>query len=278
MNDLSSAPVDRGATFSFLLPLDVAQPAERLAFARRHGLGVEITAFVSGLPLNDPAVRIKTEQEFLRELEGFGGIRTFHGAFLDLALHSSDQKVAAIARERIERDLATAARLACSKVVFHLGFNPLITGSSHRHEVVDRNAEFWRSAAAAYPMLTIGLENQWEPDWTIFEELFAAIGNPCVGLCLDVAHAHVHSHFDPAAWLQKMRCHLVHMHWSDNCGERDRHAALGIGNIRWDSILDAFRPWERATATLEMNHLSGVARSLNFLEQRQAFAPLLHVF
>lgn len=277
MNRLLPACVDREANFSFLLPLGASDIASRVAFARRHDLGVEITAFVSGPPLNDSAERRQTEQELRRELEGFCGIRTFHGAFLDLALHSSDEKIAAISRERIERDLETATRLECSTAIFHLGFNPLITSASHREEVIDRSAVFWRAMSAAYPV-TIGLENHWEPDWTIFEELFEAVENPRVGLCLDVAHAHVHSHFDPCAWLQKTRRHLVHMHWSDNCGTRDRHEPLGAGNIRWDAIIDFFRPWERPTVTLEVNPLPGLVRSLRFLEQREVFAPAQHVF
>lgn len=260
--------------FEFLMPLGLEAREERIAFARQHGLGVEITAFLSGPPLNDPELRSGIEQELKADLLDFAAPRTFHGAFLDLAVHSADDAIAELSRSRIERDLLTATRLGCRKVVFHLGFNPVIGGIRHRTDFLARHASFWSELLSRHPEAEICLENQWETDWTLFEELFETVGEPRLGMCLDVAHAHVHSHFAPEAWVEQMRPHIRHLHWTDNHGDRDRHAPLGAGNIDWPALLAAGAPCR--TVTLEMNSLAALRRSLAFLGQkglRTAFSP-----
>lgn len=252
--------------FEFLIPLGADLRAERIAFAHQHELGLEITAFLSGPPLNDTASRADLEGRLAEELADFGGSRTFHGVFFDLALHSADAAIASLSRCRIERDILTAARLGCRKIVFHLGFNPLIGGSRYRTEFLDRHATFWSDMLAAHPGVEICLENQWEPDWTIFEDLFERVCDGRLGLCLDVAHAHVHSHFAPEAWLKRMKSHILHLHWTDNHGDRDRHAPLGAGNIDWPALFGAGAQCK--TVTLEMNSLPDLRRSLAFLAQR----------
>lgn len=258
-NDLSN--------FEFLIPLGADQRGERIAFAHQQGLGLEIAAFLAGRPLNDPDFRADLERELAEELADFSGSRTFHGAFLDLAIHSADAALAELSRCRIERDLHTAARLGCRKVVFHLGFNPLIGGSRYRAEFLERHVTFWSEMLAAHQDVEICLENQWEPDWTIFEDLFEVIDHPRLGLCFDVAHAHVHSHFAPEAWMKRMGSRILHLHWTDNHGDRDRHAALGAGNIDWSAIVAADVPCR--TVTLEMNSLPALRSSLAFLVQHR---------
>lgn len=134
------------------------------------------------------------------------------------------------------------------------------------------HAAFWGEILALHPAAEICLENQWEPDWTIFEELFERVGHRRLGMCLDVAHAHVHSHFTPEAWVERMQPHIFHLHWTDNHGDRDRHAPLGAGNIDWPALISAGTPCE--TVTLEMNSLPALRRSLVFLAQHGLHSPL----
>lgn len=259
----------RDASFFFLVPLGAQRRGERLAFATDHGLGVEVTAFVSGEPLTDQAARRNLERALSREFADFSGMRTFHGAFLDLSPHSQDDEIASASAHRIERDLVTAVRLGCEKVVFHLGFNPLVGTPRYRSEFLKRGADFWAQILTRHPHAVICLENQWEPDWTIFEELFALVDSPRLGLCFDAGHAHVHSHFAPEAWIRKMRPHLRHQHWTDNHGDSDRHAALGRGNIAWPTIIKAGAHLD--TVTLEMDDPSAVLASLRYLAEQRPF-------
>lgn len=257
--------------FTFLIPLGWEGRDERLTFARQHALGIELTAFIGGDALNNPKVRESMEAQLEKELSNFDGIKTMHGAFLDLALYSQDERISEISQSRIERDILTAQRLGCEKIVFHLGFNPLVPVSHYRGDLIDAHADFWLYALATYPGITICVENLWEPDWSIFGELFDAVQHPRFGMCLDVAHAHVHSHFNAEAWIRGMATNILHMHWNDNCGDRDSHLPVGAGNIDWPSVLHACCAWKEATVTLEMNDLGALRQSLSFLDRNGAF-------
>jgi sugar phosphate isomerase/epimerase len=254
----------RAPDLKLLIQLGSEEREERLFFAKQQDLGVEITAFLSGPALNDPVFRAGLERDLAKDLADFPGLISFHGAFLDLAVHSADEIIAATSRRRIECDLITARGLGCRKIIFHLGFNPLIGGRRHRTEFLERHISFWNEIVERHSDFEICLENQWETDPTIFEELFEAVDHPRFGMCLDVAHAHVHSHFAPEAWAERMRPHILHQHWSDNHGDRDRHASLGAGNIDWSPLSVPSVP-----VTLEMNSVAAVRRSLSFLGQRK---------
>lgn len=258
----------------FLIPVGWENRLVRMAFAERHGLGVEVTAFVGGAALNDSNSREAMELEFEKLLSEFKGTKTMHGAFLDLAIHSPDKRVASLSQSRIEQDLITATRLGCEKLIVHLGFNPLVPVSRYRRQVIEAHAGFWEYALAAYRAITVCVENLWEPDWRIFGDLFEEVQHPRFGLCLDVAHAHVHSHYGPEAWIRNMATHIFHLHWNDNCGDRDSHLPLGAGNIDWPVILNACRVWKEATVTLEMNEMMALRRSLAFLNRTGARHPL----
>ncbi len=258
--------------YKILIPLARDRREERIAYADSKGLGLEITAFIGGDALNESAPRATLETAIESELTGFSGLKTMHGAFLDLAIHSDDSRIAAISQSRIERDVLTALRLGCEKVIFHLGFNPLVPGERYRQKLVEANVNFWTYVLASYPGITICLENQWETDWTIFKEIFSAVQESNFGMCLDVAHAHVYGHYSPEAWIDAIPTQVRHMHWSDNYGDRDSHLAVGTGNIAWVPIFAAGGSWEAATVTLEIADLSAIQRSLAFLTKRGVHA------
>jgi sugar phosphate isomerase/epimerase len=254
--------------YKFLIPFGRERRDERLAYAENRDLGLEVTAFIGGGALNDPADRDVLESEIESELAGFSGLKTMHGAFLDLAIHSDDDRISAISKSRIERDVLTALRLGCEKVVFHMGYNPLVPGERYRQKLVESQVNFWSYILGSYPGITICLENQWETDWTIFQEIFATLQHPHLGMCLDVAHAHVYGHYSPEAWIEAIPTQVRHMHWSDNCGDRDSHLPLGAGNIAWTPIFASGDLWKTVTVTLEVAETSGIQRSLAFLSRR----------
>lgn len=256
--------------FQYFIPLGAERRDERLAFAAERGLGVEVSAFVGGDALNTPSARTRLEEDLETELAAFPGPKTFHGAFLDLALHSPDTELAALSRRRMERDLVTARHLGCEKIIFHLGFNPLVAVQRYREEVVHAHAAFWPEMLARHPGITICLENLWEADWSIFAEVLDRVPHADFGMCLDVAHAHVHGHYGPEAWIRGLARHIRHLHWSDNSGDRDSHLTLGRGNIDWPAVLDACADWTSATVTLEVSELPSLDRSLAFLAREGA--------
>ena len=73
------------------------------------------------------------------------GMDTMHGAFLDLALNSSDPNIADYSKQCIRKSMEIAKKLGVKGVVFHTG---LIAGFKERHYVsnwIAKNTEFfWR--------------------------------------------------------------------------------------------------------------------------------------
>jgi sugar phosphate isomerase/epimerase len=238
----------------------------KLAFATAHQLGVEITAFATGPGLHDATKRAKIERGLRAALSGFPYARSLHSAFIDLSVHSEDPAIAAIARQRIERDMETASRLGCKIVVFHTGFNPLVPVRRYEEEFVDRHAAFWPAVADRWPGITICLENMWESSPQLLERLLRAVGHPRVRLCLDVAHAHAYGHFAVEAWMDRLKGRIAHMHWNDNHGDTDSHLAIGEGNVPWKKVLAATRALSGGIAVvLELKSLQAVRQSLHYL-------------
>ncbi|MHB1309882.1 MAG: sugar phosphate isomerase/epimerase family protein, partial [Limisphaerales bacterium] len=252
----------------FSIPIGWDDHAKKLAFAEQHGLGVEVAAFATGPALHDASARTQMERGLGIALRDFPNARSFHGAFIDLNLHSEDPAIAAIARQRIGRDVETASRLGCRIVVFHTGFNPLVPVRRYEEEFLDRHAAFWPAMADQWPDITICLENMWESSPQLWERLLRGIAHPQVRMCLDVAHAHAYGDFAVETWMDRLKGRIAHMHWNDNHGDTDSHLALGEGNVPWKNILAATRALPgRVSVLLELNSLPGIRQSLRFLTE-----------
>lgn len=52
---------------------------------------------------------------------------------------------------------------------------------------------------------------------------------------LDTGHAHVSS-YSNEEYIELLKEYLYHMHFSDNCGQRDEHKRMGLGNIDFDKV------------------------------------------
>ncbi len=60
-----------------------------------------------------------------------------------------------------------------------------------------------------------------------------------VGICLDLGHAHIEENVLSAVRAAAPR--LIHVHASDNCGEKDEHLVPGKGTIPWNVATAALR-------------------------------------
>jgi sugar phosphate isomerase/epimerase len=60
-----------------------------------------------------------------------------------------------------------------------------------------------------------------------------------VGVCLDLGHAHIEENALSA--VREAGPRLIHVHASDNRGEKDEHLVPGKGAIPWDDVAKALR-------------------------------------
>jgi sugar phosphate isomerase/epimerase len=60
-----------------------------------------------------------------------------------------------------------------------------------------------------------------------------------VGVCLDLGHAHIDE--DVLSAVREAGRRLIHVHASDNRGEKDEHLVPGKGTVPWDGVVKALR-------------------------------------
>jgi sugar phosphate isomerase/epimerase len=86
----------------------------------------------------------------------------------------------------------------------------------------------------------------------ILRDIVARYPPERVGICLDLGHAHIEE--DPLKAIEVAGERLIHVHASDNHGNRDEHLVPGRGTIPWTRILSALREAGFAGAfTVELN-------------------------
>ena len=260
--DLSRAP-----RAHYLIPLPWQDRTRHLDYAKAHGLGLEVTAFCNGPALNDPATRKERLRGLKKDLRKWTQPLSFHGVFIDIVLHSIDDDIAAASRRRIERDLAAASELGCSRIVFHTGCNPNVPVPNYWDEVASGHSAFWPEVLERFPDITVCLENTYEPHPALFRRIMKKVNHPRLRVCLDVAHVNVFSEDGPERWFRQLGPWIAHMHWNDNRGDRDNHLAIGDGTVRWPEV------WEESgelrcevTTTLELGSLEAIQRSFRRLK------------
>ncbi|MGE5189772.1 MAG: sugar phosphate isomerase/epimerase family protein [Gemmatimonadota bacterium] len=145
---------------------------------------------------------------------------------------------------RLESVAATAAagawlaRNGGGTLVVHTGFPaadwfPRRWGAflSSMNELLDRVPPDTRLAVENTPLPSGRVE--------VILDIVARYPPDRVGVCLDLGHANIQGAILPAIGAAAPR--LIHVHASDNDGERDDHLVPGRGSIPWGPVFDALR-------------------------------------
>jgi sugar phosphate isomerase/epimerase len=210
-------------------------------------------------------------QEHKRLLSSFTGKVSFHGVFQDIAIHSSDRKIAETSKQRILESIEVAQALNADIAVFHGNLNPLVQGDYYKKNWLDRNASFWQQILDAYNGVIL-LENVWEPNPEIFRHLIDQVASQRLKFCFDVAHANVYSKVPLAEWIAALRSDLTYIHFSDNTGEVDGHMEMGAGKINWKNLTQSLRNHNLAPeVVLEEGTLEKTKNSIAYMKQHDIY-------
>ena len=246
---------------------------ECIKLALKHGTGLEIQSFAQPDKLDgDWQAEVKRYQNQLAQ-DGFKGLLTMHGAFLDLVSASPDRKVVQLTRERYSANLEIAQAFEAKYVVFHTNFLPMIRLPVYREQWTERQIEFWGEMAedAKGKGVTILLENMWEYDPALICDVLDTVNSPNLHACIDVGHTFLFSDIVLENWLERMGRHLLYAHLNNNPGGVDYHQALSDGVINYGEILPMLRELPQPpTFCLEIARLDDIERSLPYFELAQA--------
>lgn len=236
-----------------------------LVYAKEQGHNLEIASFAYSNILDTRWQDIL--KDYQRKLGGFDRVISIHGAFQDLIIHSRDNQVRAVARQRVFQNLDIARELNAKYIVFHANFNPLIGHESYRRNWLEQNASFWSEVLNKYDV-TVLLENVWEPTPDIFKTLLNAVNSPYLKVCFDTGHANIFSKVPFGEWLDVLRDDIPYMHINDNEGKIDNELVPGQGTIDWPEFSDLLQRYEiTPDIVFEVGTLEKTRQSLEYFQE-----------
>ncbi len=218
-----------------LLLADDCNPYAVLPLVKNRGFGIEAQSFCEPAVLDGPAEALAEHRRLLAGV----ALCAMHGPFADLCPGSSDPLVRQVARQRSEQGLAIAGELGIRQVILHHGYVP---NTSQPARWVARSADFWRGILARAPAQThIHLENLLDDGPGLLLDLLQVVGDPRLGVCLDLGHAHAFSRVPVVEWVTALGTAVTYVHLHDNGGTRDEHLPLGQGNLPLHEVLAALQ-------------------------------------
>jgi sugar phosphate isomerase/epimerase len=231
---------------------DHATVAANLPAISELGLGVEIM-FESTEDLW-PQVRWENLLDLADAVQDAGVESVVHGPFHGLNLGTLDFHIRSYSLEVLMTALEAARAFRAPLMVFHTGFVPQYSPKSRAKWLDAFSIQLEHLLARAADLqVRLAMENTYETDLTLFEEIFERFPGGALGMCLDVAHAHCFGQVNPAEWSRRFADRIVHLHLSDNDGHFDLHQALGSGSADFRSMLDPLaRLGGNASVTFEV--------------------------
>ena len=249
-----------------LIVSKVDQLEEYLRIAEEYHVSFEINDFFDAEMLDD-------EQEIQHVISRYRKLgipknSTMHGAFLDLAIHSSDAKIRDISEFRMVQSMEIARQLGVKGVVFHTNYNPDIPGEGYKKHLIDATVSCLSGLLEQYPDIEICMENMFDKTPEVLEGISKQLQKYSnYGVCLDWAHVNVYSELQEE-WMKSLSPYVKHIHINDNDFVEDIHLPLGKGKIDWNEFMDSYDKYFRdASILIETNHPDCQRESLEYLRE-----------
>lgn len=250
----------------FLVVSKLDRLQEYKAIADQYGVGFEINDFFEPRVLDDMDEQARMIEQYLEV--GIPEGSTMHGAFLDVVVFSSDEKIAEISKMRIRQSLDIAKRLGVKGVVLHTNCNPMLTGEVYDNNVISKTVDYMKELLQTYPDRMIFMENMFDSSPRILAEISQQLSQFVnYGVCLDYAHASISS-VPMSDWVEMLAPYLKHIHINDNDLKRDMHWALGTGQIDWNQFAKYYRThFDQCSVLVETTAPEAQIQSLNYLKE-----------
>lgn len=241
--------------------------AQYKAIAEEYPVGFEPNDFFIPSVLDDAD---KTAQLISKYQQiGVPQGSTIHGAFFDIVVFSSDERIAAVSKERMRQSMEIGRKLGSRGVVFHTNVMPMLYGKDYDAQVVSGTVSSLKELLMAYPDVSIYLENMFDRTPDIIETISKELCSfPNYGVCLDYAHARIYG-ADYHDFVTRVQSYVKHIHINDNDLQHDLHLALGNGRIDWQEF-DAYYKnyFSDCSVLIETNDPKDQIASLKYIEQK----------
>lgn len=254
----------------FLIVSKTDQLEEYMQISKEYDVSFEINDFFDAKLLNNQTKLEMIINTYIKQ--GIPKNSTMHGAFLDLAIFSTDDKIREISEFRMKQSMEIANRLGLKGVVFHANYNPNIPGECYKKNLINITATYLSKLLKQYPHIDIYLENMFETTPDVFKEISEQLKDyPNYGICLDWAHLNVYGN-SCETWVDELHPYVKHLHINDNDLINDLHLPVGNGKINWEQFFEYYnRYFQNCSVLIETNKPIDQKISLDYIKANLKF-------
>ena len=239
---------------------------ESLRLSKEYNANFEYNDFFLPFVLDDEEKK-KEMIEFYKSIDRDRSEDTMHGAFLDVTLHSTDNRIREVSELRVRQSMEIAKELGIRGVVFHTNMIANFKDAVYMKKWVDTNAAFYKKLLQVYPGIYVFVENMFDFDPDMLLALAKEMEDEShFGICLDYAHATI-SKVEAKKWFEVLKPYIKHMHINDNDLKNDLHMAIGTGNINYKELKELLESCEIEPSILvEVSKLEDQEASLVYMK------------
>ena len=239
---------------------------ESLRLSKEYNANFEYNDFFLPFVLDDEEKK-KELIDFYKSIDRDRSEDTMHGAFLDVTLHSTDNRIREVSELRVRQSMEIAKELGIRGVVFHTNMIANFKDAAYMKKWVDTNAAFYKKLLQEYPGIHVFVENMFDLDPDMLVQLAGEMAEePYFGICLDYAHATI-SKVEAKKWFEVLKPYIKHMHINDNDLKHDLHMAIGTGNINYKELKELLESCEIEPSILvEVSKLEDQEASLVYMK------------
>ena len=249
----------------FLIVSKTDRLDEYMQISKEYNVSFEINDFFDATVLNNPVQLTKKIDAYLKQ--GIPKHSTMHGAFLDLAIFSTDEKIREISEFRMKQSMEIADKLGLKGVVFHANYNPNIPGDAYKQNLIHASITYLSKLLKQYPHIDIYIENMFETNPDVFKGISEQLKDyPNYGLCLDWAHINVYGN-SIETWVNELHPYVKHMHINDNDLTNDLHLPVGNGKINWEQFFKYYNKYfQNCSVLIETTKPTDQKISLDYIK------------
>lgn len=234
----------------------------------------EYNDFFMGEILDDKKKQLKIIENYAKIRNDFSK-DTMHGAFLDVTVHSSDERIRNVSHLRVRQSMDIAKEMGLRGVVFHTNRLQGFREKNYLKNWLETNERFFRTICEEYPGQQIFMENMFDEAPDSLAELAVHMQDvPNFGVCLDYAHAAI-SGTPAEEWIKQLAPFVKHMHINDNDLKNDLHEPVGSGKIDWLQFTEYMKQYKvTATVLVEVTGIEKQRKSLEYMKENHIY-PLI---
>lgn len=249
-----------------LIP-DRAKLEESLIFIKENQCACEYNDFFLASILDDKKKQLEIIETYAKVRTDFSK-DTMHGAFLDVTVHSSDQKIREISELRVRQSMDIAKEMGLRGVVFHTNRLYGFRDEVYLKNWKETNKRFFASICEAYPNQQIFMENMFDEAPDVLRGLAEEMTEyENFGVCLDYGHGVV-SDTPVVEWVKQLAPYVRHMHINDNDLKNDLHQAIGDGQIDWKKFKKELEDYKiNASILIEVTGIEKQKKSIEYMKR-----------